>query len=195
MINIITSSLISTICYDDVLDPSVVIKRLRDMESIDFGLWIKHKPDEDDKKEHYHILLQPSSRVDTNLLRNSFFCGSNGDGQSVYSCLPFRKTLDINHWLLYSLHDENYLNSKMQERKFHYCIGDLKSTEDEDFICRVYCDAYESSLTLCGKYLELFRRGLTPADIIMQNKVAYNAIGNLYKLYFAYCDKYHLPKD
>ena len=82
-----------------------------------FWCYIYH-PDEKDKKCHYHLYIEPNTRIreaDFVILRKQFE-EADPDNDKPLSCMPFRKSKSFEDWYLYALHDSDYLNSKHIEK-------------------------------------------------------------------------------
>ena len=108
-----TSKPISSISYNT---PNFLMKQvyfLRDSSRIDDFRIILHSKEEAFKKDHFHLLLYPSRRLDTSMLDSLFKEPDPQNPDYPLSCLPWRSSEPLN-WLLYVLHDEDYLISHPQ---------------------------------------------------------------------------------
>lgn len=139
-----TTKPISTISYNSREYLEKVLKNLVTMGKISEWMFIKHQPEEDETKEHFHVWVKPACRIDVNSLRDSFkeldWRNINGKPLGV---MPFRAS-KIDDWVLYCLHDEAYLRSKLEERRYHYSRDDIIAC-DEDWRNDVYKHAMNSS--------------------------------------------------
>lgn len=115
-----TESFLESICDKLVADGIFV-----------FYTYIKHLPEEDERKPHIHLFLVPSGVCNTERLRDSFI-EPTCDGEPL-GCLPFRTSSFVD-WYLYSLHDKEYLTLKCQSRKYQYSDVDLVYSDYDYFI-------------------------------------------------------------
>lgn len=74
---------------------------------------------------------------------------------------PFRSS-DPDHWLLYDLHDEAYLATKGEVRKYQYSLDDC-ITNDEDALQEMWRHAY---------YASDFAQNLSKAKMLADPKVS-----------------------
>lgn len=142
-----TIRVISSISFNSPSFFEATIRRMVDCKGqiIDWAHWIVHRPDTDQRKEHIHFVLKPSRRVDTNWLRQQFI--ETPDAHIAAKCargealteddlkplgvMPFRQTVNMADWLLYSVHHVGYLFRKGQSRNEQYSFDDIKSTSHE----------------------------------------------------------------
>lgn len=96
---------------------------------IDWCHWIAHKAEDDEKKAHIHFVLKPSCRIDTNKLRQQFFELDATNALPLAPTTDWRPVSSMDDWLLYAVHDTDYLKSKRQTRKFAYMKKDIRSTD------------------------------------------------------------------
>ena len=77
-----------------------------------FWCYIYHR-DEKDKKDHYHLYVEPNARIrsDDFLMLKKSFEEFDPNNEKPLSCMPFRKS-KFEDWYLYSIHNSDYLNSK-----------------------------------------------------------------------------------
>lgn len=98
---------------------------------IDWAHWIVHEPDTDEKKQHIHFVLSPSSRIDTKDLEKEFteFDPNNPKPRRVLTIWHPENSLD--DWFLYGMHHPGYLASKGQRRNIKYDLTAFKSTDED----------------------------------------------------------------
>lgn len=96
---------------------------------IDWCHWIAHKAEDDEKKDHIHFVLKPSCRIDTNKLRQQFFEVDANNALPLAPSTDWHPVSSMDDWLLYAVHDTDYLKSKRQMRKFAYMKKDIRSTD------------------------------------------------------------------
>lgn len=137
--------------------------------------YVKHHPEEDETKEHLHVYLEPSTRIDTELFRKLF--------QELDPTNPIKKPLGVQpfrsskfqDWYLYAVHDKAYLRSKNQNRKFTYSFEELHFSDQEYFkeqvnsIDRTKFDRTQfiiSQLEQGSSLIELVKSGNIPVNQI-----------------------------
>lgn len=128
-----TSRTISNISYNTPAKLAAVFSELLRDGVIDWAYWIHHKADDEETKDHAHIVLKPAARLDTVALAKRFMepdpKASITKPLGVTSKWNFCRSLD--DWLLYAVHDTGYLASKGQRRRYHYTIDDVQATDRE----------------------------------------------------------------
>lgn len=125
-----TSAPISAICYNTEPYLKMVLKRLYDNHIISDYMYILHKAEEDEKKDHIHLFLEPNTRVDTISLQFEF--QELVEGSKPLGITNPRKS-DRDNWILYNQHYRPYLLSKMEDRKYYYQKSDFKFLDEDTF--------------------------------------------------------------
>lgn len=124
-----TTKPISSISWNSMQYLVDRLEELRKAHLIAFWVLIQHHAEDDEKKDHIHFYVEPNRSIDTEVLRDNFI-----------ELLPDSKPLGVNkfqksnfqNWLWYCLHDQAYLLTKGETRKYSYSIEDLISSDDED---------------------------------------------------------------
>lgn len=173
-----TSKVISTISYNTEGFLSNLLPALVNNGLIDWCHWIKHEAEEDEKKAHYHLILRPSKRLDTNALQTFFM--ELVPAQKPLKCLPFVISKTIKDWVLYSAHDKAYLIQKGESRKYQYDLSDFKST-DEDLLFEHWREAHSGDDTKLNLFFKLVDEGVSFEQIVRMGFIPANA-------YFMYRD-------
>lgn len=127
-----TSKNISSISYNTDEFLKLKLDELIEGKIITYYMFINHKPEEDEKKEHKHLFIIPAKMVQTDDIRQELLEPfTELDNSKPLGTMPFvnAKTDD---WLLYAIHDKHYLATKGQTRKYHYKWEDIKAS-DEDY--------------------------------------------------------------
>lgn len=174
-----TSRLISTISYNSRSYLSGRLNDLKQQGIIDFAFWIWHTPEEDEKKEHAHVVLRPSKRIDTNALESMFIEPCEGLARKV---LPFRITKAMRDFLLYSSHDKAYLIQKGESRKYEYTLQDWQST-NADYLLEEWNDAHRGQDSKLNQYFRMLDEGLDFETILRMGFIPANC-------YYMYRDIY-----
>lgn len=180
-----TSKPISTISYNSETFLRKKIEYWKSIGIIEFGMWIKHEPEADEKKAHFHVYLKPAKLIQTMDLE---FDSQEIDPlhpETPLKMISFRISKESD-WVLYGLHDEAYLSSKGMVREKHYDISDIQSTCDDtlkDILSHVsderkgqlefrIIDCVAKGMT----WVEIVRSGLIPIRQIAGAKMFYTAI-------------------
>lgn len=145
-----------------------------------FFAFIRHYPEEDTKKEHYHLFIAPSKPLDLISFRRLFI--EPVSGYKPLCCLPFQPS-KIGDWLLYALHDISYLNKKGLVRLNHYSIESVV-TNDDEYLLQSYYDAKETyNDTRMNLFIRELRQGASFGDILRSGIVPPNQIVYWEKVY------------
>lgn len=133
---------------------------------IDWCYWVYHLADEDELKDHIHMVLKPSKRLDTNDLRK-FYNEIDPTNPLPRTCtMKWHATNSMDDWLLYAKHDPAYLSSKGQFRRYHYKWDDIQSTDLDSL--RQDIAAIDMRKYLILEWLEDAVRNKTPFFILVQ---------------------------
>lgn len=133
---------------------------------IDWCYWVYHLADEDELKDHIHMVLKPSKRLDTNDLRK-FYNEIDTTNSLPRTCtMKWHATNSMDDWLLYAKHDTAYLSSKGQYRRHHYQWEDIQSTDLDSL--RQDIAAIDMRKYLILEWLEDAVRNKTPFFILVQ---------------------------
>lgn len=126
-----TQKPISTISYNSEPFLKFVLKKLMDDRKIYCYQYIKHIG-EDGDKDHIHLRLEPNKRLDLMDLQKEFL--EPVPGSKPLGCRPFRPSKEED-WLLYAVHNADYLKTKYihdKGEKRPYDYTDIKVSEYYD---------------------------------------------------------------
>lgn len=125
----LTSKIISNVSFNSIPFLERVLNKLLEDKKIYFWAYIKHFAEKDDTKEHVHFFCIPNGRIDTDYL-NPLFIEPTEHNEKPLRSLLFRvsKLEDI---YLYMLHDNQYLLSKGQYKKYHYNREDIITSDNQ----------------------------------------------------------------
>ena len=162
-----TSKPISTISYNSAFYLEGTLNEMLRSHVITFWACILHKAEEDEKREHWHVYMEPNKMLDTAILQDRFIESVYGD--KPLKCLPFQSS-NSDDWILYSEHNEEYLLSKQEMRRYHYGRDDFY-TSDDDYFDELYRHAHvQSKWATERKKLHLLRdmmnEGENPANLV-----------------------------
>lgn len=128
-----TSKPFSTISYNT---PEFLREKLNDLVQrrvIAFFAFIKHFKEEDEKKDHIHLIIFPNGLYQTDALHDYLLEPDLTDltkkPLSIMPCVNSK----FADWFLYVSHDSAYLASKGQTRKYHYLEKDFITSDDDYF--------------------------------------------------------------
>lgn len=126
----LTSKPLATISYNTKEYLVLVLNNLLQAKKIQFWAYIKHKREEDEEKDHFHVYVEPSKRIDTSDLKECFK-ELDKDNEKPLGTLIWRysKLLD---WIYYGIHDSAYLMQKGETRKYHYLIDDIVTSDKSE---------------------------------------------------------------
>lgn len=125
---------ISTVVYFDENTLVDKINKMRESLSFEY-LYIFHKG-ENGKKDHIHLLLKSTSANgfrNIQKIRNDYLYSFSNIQNDKYNigdkvpCKPFVEAKSLIDWLLYHIHDKEYLTRKNEPREFYdYPLDDVK---------------------------------------------------------------------
>lgn len=171
----LTAKPISTISYNT---EQFIVRKLETMFKANIVTdyrYIKHIG-EDGDKDHIHMLIYPNKRIDTAILRNEFIevPKEQTDNDKPLGCLPFR-TSAPDHWLMYVLHDKDYLKAHNSDNdgdgKIEYQIDDIVTPFKEQLI-RDYRKALPLRRTENQQIIEALTQGHSIVRILMENNIS-----------------------
>lgn len=133
-----TSKPLSTISYNTNAYLTSRLDSLFHNKIIQFWAYVPHlgENDEAGKKNHIHLYLEPNNRIDTDSLLENFVELDITKPTLPLRCLSMRVSRFMD-WYLYSIHDRDYLSSKLLERKYHYSDSDIKCSDEDELRFRI----------------------------------------------------------
>ena len=177
-----TRKQISTISY---CSKDFLIKKLNNLVKkhiISDYMMIWHFPEEDEKKGHWHIWIEPNGQIDTMDLQEMLIEYNEKDPEKPFKCINFCVS-DYHHWIPYALHDKTYLTWKGQSRKYHYSDDDIIVYDHDTFDYLKHKAFYESDWFEQIQKLKHIEEGIyNPIQLIHNHIVPFNQVGNL-KIY------------
>lgn len=168
---------ISTISYNTVEFLTSVLNELLRTHIIDYYMFIEHIGEIDlfgeKEKDHIHLFLIPNHRINTAELDSYFIQPLSGN--KPLKCISWN-TSKSDDWILYNLHDKNYLLSKFETRQIEYKYDNIIASDQED-LRRRYRMAYQSSgyAKACNLY-NYVRSGGTLTDLMKIGAIPVNQI-------------------
>lgn len=128
-----TSKPFSTISYNSSEFLTVKLNDLISRRVISFFAFVKHYKEEDEKKDHIHLIVFPNGQYQTDALQDYLLEPDFSDlTKKPLGIMPCQNS-KWGDWYLYACHDSGYLASKGQARQHHYLEEDFVSS-DEDYL-------------------------------------------------------------
>ena len=170
---------VSTISYNS---EAFLINKLNELAKnhvISDYMFIRHLPEEDERKDHIHLVLKPNKRIDTMEIQE-FLTELVPEAKKPLKCIDFHKTSDLDEWILYELHHQGYLLSKGESRKYVYNKDDFRYYDEDTFEYNYYHAFHASKWAYNNQIMRQIRENIiNPVDLIYNNTVSLKDAGNL----------------
>ena len=127
-----TKKPIATISYNSIEFLEEHLNTLFEQKKISDYMFIKHFPEEDEKKEHIHLYIEPNTLIDTMELQEFFTELDLNNPCKPFKCINFVQS-KIDDWILYNTHFKPYLASKFETRKYSYVKEDFHFLDEDTF--------------------------------------------------------------
>ncbi len=196
-----TRSDISTISYNSIPFLLDKLNYLYNNHKISDFMFIQHKAEDDELKDHIHLFLSPNKQLDTMTLQEILTEFNVDDPAKPFKCINFRKS-KIDDWILYNLHDTDYLLTKGETRRYHYDKNDIFAA-DLDNLEYNYYHAFH-----CSKFAEdrrntnlIFDFDKNKADLIRQGRIPIGmasqllALDHLQRTYRGYHENHQMSEE
>lgn len=142
--------------------------------------FIKHDAEEDEKKDHYHVWIEPNGCINPMRVAERFIEPDPEGNELPLGVLPFHYS-DPNNAIPYFEHNIFYLSMvKHEEREFIYEKKDFKCSNDLYFD-RLYRHAFKASdWAKDQQLLKILRDGtMTGSELIEKGYVPYTSACHL----------------
>lgn len=187
-----TQGPISTISYNSDKFLNSLMNELIETCVVENWCYINHQPEASEKECHKHFYCENFDVVDTDVFRKKF-TEANPDGGDDNHAMPFKKSKRL-EWLLYALHDEEYMAEKKLTKKYNYSIDDVvfSSESFKEEMLALYLSWKEDRIwntkQISKSMVQYTRLGLHYSIWITENihHVAIPNIKNLQTLYNSY---------
>lgn len=157
------------------------LNELYQCHKIEFFYFVNHLPEQDEKKSHKHVLIKANGRLDTMDIENQSKEPDPQNKDHYLKCIGFRKLIDKdeirNGKFLYDKHDEKYLKSINESRKYHYNWDDFKTSDQDTF--EYYVSIIQYPKSTMQEINESFERGESAYSLIKSGKVPLTSINFL----------------
>lgn len=138
-----TSSPISTICYQSIEHLKNNLDFLVSEHFIDFYAFVEHLPEDNELKEHKHLLVFPNGRIDTTVLDGYLIQANLDEPDKPYKNIWWQKSKPI-EWVLYCTHNIEYcLATNSGYKKYQYDITCFISS-DYDGLQELFLQSFHS---------------------------------------------------
>lgn len=164
-------------------------------------MYIHHFREEDERKEHFHVWLKPNTLIDTMDIQQMFEEYDPNHPDKPLKCIDFRKS-ETDDWILYSIHDQDYLLSKGETRQYHYNKDDIRYYDEDTFLDLWYHALHGSKWAEKKQQINLlFEYDRNKADLIRQHRVPLQmasqllALDNLQRTYRGYHENHEFQEE
>ena len=182
-----TSKAIAGISYNT---PSFLQGKLEEWKSsglIEFGAFIYHLAEEGEKKDHLHVFVLPAKRLQTLDLENDSFEFDRLHPDKPLKIVGLTLSKE-SEWILYTLHDPDYLKEKGLQRIHHYSLEDFITTDQDLFDIMVSRISDERKGKVEYRVIQMIKSGMTweqmvtsgliPMRYIYSAKIMYDSISS-----------------
>lgn len=184
-----TRKQISTISY---CSRDFLVKKLNSLVKahvIADYMMIWHFPEEDERKGHWHLWIEPNGQIDTMDLQDMLIEYNEKDPDKPFKCITFTIS-DFHHWIPYALHDSTYLKWKGQSRKYHYDKSDIIVYDPDTFDYLYHKAFYESDWFEDIEKFKKIEEGIyNPVQLIKNRVVPFTQVLQI-KAYSEMCKEF-----
>lgn len=171
---------IATISYNSELFLQLTLDNLVKDRQIETWAYIRHYAEDDEKKDHIHVFIEPTKSLDTSILLTEFIEPTGAETPPL-CCMPFRLS-KWQDWYLYSAHNIEYLASKGQYRKHHYA-KDMFVFSHEDYYLELIRTIDTRALTASTRFFNAIKDGQTFGEILCSGIVPLQSVLSYQKAY------------
>lgn len=155
-----TSKPIAGISYNSESYLRGKLEEWRSNGLIEFGAYICHKAEADEKKDHIHVYIVPAKRLQTMDLESD-----SQEFDPLHPDKPF-KLIGLTpskegDWIMYCLHDPTYLIEKGLQKAYHYSLEDFVSTDLDLFDIMVSRIGETRNGKIEHRVLQMINNGMT----------------------------------
>lgn len=173
-----------TYCSSDYLISQ--LNGLYNQGDIEFWAFIPHHAESVDLKDHTHLFITPSCKLETKDLQFR--------ENELVGTMPYEKS-NFGHWFFYSVHNDLYLKSHKLEKKYHYSPNDFVSSDFASFMARVQTLEIDEYLDNSTNVLTIIKKAVCDnipfSNLVTQGYIPINQIKNYHSAYdYIYRDYY-----
>lgn len=181
-----TSKLFSTISYNTKDFLKSTLDGFVKKNIIYWYAFVYHIKEEDERKDHIHLLMMPNGTIETDKLLKQLEEYDPNNPLHPLRCRPPHKTNVFGDWYLYNKHDEKYLLAHgHQTRKYHYSREDFITNDDDEFDDLIHTIDYRK---MYGNqaFFEGLNGGKSVVDMVQEGTIPIQQYGQFAKFAFDY---------
>lgn len=167
-----TSKPFTTISYNSVDYLKAQLDDLVQRNLLYFYCFVFHYKEDDERKDHIHLLLHPNGQIDTDKVLKFLEEFDPLTPDKPLRCRPPHKCNSFGDWYLYGLHDTKYLLAHgYQTRKYHYQQSDMICSDTDELVDLIHTIDYKKmygnqnffqALEDGESILEMIKKGIIP---------------------------------
>lgn len=179
-----TSKPFTTISYNTI---EYLQNRLDDLVArnvLYFYAFIFHYREEDESKDHIHLLMHPNGQVETDKVLKHLEEFDPNNPDKPLRCRPPHKCNSFGDWYLYGLHDTKYLLAHgYQTRKYHYTQGDMITSDTDELVDLIHTIDYKK---MYGNqnFFQAMEDGESILDMIKKGIIPMQQYGQYARFFF-----------
>lgn len=165
-----TSKPFSTISYNSREFLKVKLDDLIQRQVISFYSFVYHYKEEDEKKDHIHLVIFPNGQYQTDALRDYLLEPDPTDlTNKPLGIMPCQNS-KWGDWFLYCSHDVAYLASKGQTRQYHYPEEDFFSS-DADYLHELIRTIDRTKYAKTQDFVNQVQNGVSLSDMLLKGQI------------------------
>lgn len=165
-----TSKPFSTISYNSREFLKVKLDDLVQRQVISFYSFVYHYKEEDEKKDHIHLVIFPNGLYQTDALRDYLLEPDPTDlTNKPLGIMPCQNS-KWGDWFLYCSHDVAYLASKGQTRQHHYPEEDFFSS-DADYLHELIRTIDRTKYAKTQDFVNQVQNGVSLSDMLLKGQI------------------------
>ena len=165
-----TSKPFSTISYNTVEFLTVKMNELVERRVISFFAFIRHYKEEDERKDHIHLIIFPNGLYQTDALQDYLLEPDLSDLTKKPLGIMVCQNSKFADWYLYVSHDAAYLASKGQTRKYHYLEEDFISS-NSDYLHELIRTIDRTKYAKTQEFVNQVKNGVSLVEMITKGQI------------------------
>lgn len=183
----------STISYNTPDFLGTQLNELVTRKVVRYAMWIYHKAEVDEAKDHFHVYIEPFGACDPDSVLDLLEEFDPTHPDKPLKCLPWRKS-KTDDWVFYGVHDTDYLwTKKRQTRQYHYQFTAIQSTNPflKDEIINNLDYRWKDTIVMAGMMAD----GASLHDLVFRGVINLGNACQANALSRMIMRKSHTPKD
>lgn len=179
-----TSKPFTTISYNTIDYLKIQLDVLVQRNILYFYAFLFHYREEDESKDHIHLLMHPNGTVETDKILKFLEEFDPLVPDKPLRCRPPHKCNSFGDWYLYGLHDKKYLLAHgYQARKYHYAFEDMITSDKDELTDLIHTIDYKK---MYGnqRFFEALDNGLSVWEMVEQGIIPMQQYGQYSKFFF-----------